>query len=188
MNFAHLFCEFWSFSSGKQARFTYRTFVPECPREKLMNWPFLVWFAGATPELRPRDSCKCQARKRHININFFVRLVLGQTRVFSLFYTVEARFHRVFVPGTTQFVPGTNPETKGGTESLCEKKVYAPFSSRYLVNGSSGRKDVTLGGLSQGQWLVVWRTQVPPADPKANFQAVLRRPRLHSCIYHPSNF
>ena len=58
-----------------------------------------------------------QTRKRHININFFVRLVLGrpgfvqgfhracprdkpgenlgQTRVFSLFYTVEARFHRV---------------------------------------------------------------------------------------------
>ena len=57
-----------------------------------------------------------QARKRHININFFVRLVpvftgfvpgtnpvcpwdksgekLGQTQECSLFYTVEARFHR----------------------------------------------------------------------------------------------
>ena len=61
-----------------------------------------------------------QARKRHININFLVRLLLGhpgnvpgtnrgcprdkvglsqgQTQVFSLLYTVEA-----------QFVPGTNP-------------------------------------------------------------------------------
>ena len=32
--------EFWCFSLGKQARFTYRTFVPECPCEKFMNWPF----------------------------------------------------------------------------------------------------------------------------------------------------
>ena len=60
---------------------------------------------------------KIQARKRRININFFVRLVpvftefvpgtnpvcpwdksgekLGQTQEFSLFYTLEARFHRV---------------------------------------------------------------------------------------------
>ena len=40
-----------------------------------------------------------QARKRHININFFVLLVLGRPRDcpldFSLFYTVETRFHRV---------------------------------------------------------------------------------------------
>ena len=39
MNFA-LFCEFGCFSKGKQARFTSRTFVPECPCEKFMNWPF----------------------------------------------------------------------------------------------------------------------------------------------------
>ena len=39
MNFAR-FCEFWCFSLGKQARFTSRTFVPECPWEKFMNWPF----------------------------------------------------------------------------------------------------------------------------------------------------
>ena len=39
MNFAH-FCEFWCFSLGKQARFTFRTFVPECPCEKFMTWPF----------------------------------------------------------------------------------------------------------------------------------------------------
>ena len=50
MNFAH-FCEFWCFSLGKQARFTYRTFVPECPYENFVNWLFLVWFAGATPDL-----------------------------------------------------------------------------------------------------------------------------------------
>ena len=28
---------------------SHRTSVPECPREKLMNWP-LFWFAGATPK------------------------------------------------------------------------------------------------------------------------------------------
>ena len=77
-----------------------------------------------------------QARKKHININFFVRLVpvftglvpgtnwdksgenQGQTQEFSLFYTVEARFHRVLSLGQTRFVPGTNPGTKGGTENL----------------------------------------------------------------------
>ena len=54
---------------------------------------------------------------------------LGQTRVFSLFYTVEARFHRVcpFL-GQTGFVPGTIPGTKGGTESLCEKSLCAFFA------------------------------------------------------------
>ena len=31
--------EFWCFSLGKQARFTCRTFVPECPCEKFMNLP-----------------------------------------------------------------------------------------------------------------------------------------------------
>ena len=43
-------CEFWRFSLGKQARFTSRTFVPDCPCEKFMNWPFFGWFAGVTPE------------------------------------------------------------------------------------------------------------------------------------------
>ena len=38
------------FPLGKQARFTSRTFVPGCPQEKFMNWPFLVWSAGLTPE------------------------------------------------------------------------------------------------------------------------------------------
>ena len=36
MNFAYLY-EFWCLSLGKQARFTFRTFVPECPCEKFMN-------------------------------------------------------------------------------------------------------------------------------------------------------
>ena len=41
MNFAPIFlCEFWCFSLGKQARFTSRTFVPECPCEKFMNGSF----------------------------------------------------------------------------------------------------------------------------------------------------
>ena len=66
----------------------------------------------------PFRDAESQARKRHMNVNLFVRLVLGrprvcpgdftgfvpgtnpvkspgQTRVFALFYTVEARFHRV---------------------------------------------------------------------------------------------
>ena len=84
-----------------------------------------------------------QARKRHMNINFFVRLVLGRPRVCPGDFTG-------FVPGTnpgfllilhsgspispglslgqTRFVPGTIPGTKGGTESLCEKSLCAFFA------------------------------------------------------------
>ena len=40
MNFAH-FCEFWCFFPRENKRDSYRTFVPVCPREKFMNWPFL---------------------------------------------------------------------------------------------------------------------------------------------------
>ena len=29
---------------------SHRTFVPECPREKFVKWPSLVWFAGVTPD------------------------------------------------------------------------------------------------------------------------------------------
>ena len=86
-----------------------------------------------------------QARKRHININFLVRLLLGhprnvpgtnracprdkvglsqgQTQVFSLLYTVEAQF----VPGTNPVCPGDMLGTKGGRKSLCVKSLCALF-------------------------------------------------------------
>ena len=41
---------------------------------------------------------------------------LGQTRVFSLFYTVEARQTRACLRDKPGFVPGTNAGPKGGTE------------------------------------------------------------------------
>ena len=56
---------------------------------------------------------------------------LGQTRVFSLFYTVEARFHRVCPRDKPGEIPGTILGTKGGTESLCEKSLCA-FFARYF--------------------------------------------------------
>ena len=54
-----------------------------------------------------------QARKRHININFFVRLVLGQTRVFSLFYTVKSL-----------------GQSRGqrAAQKVYVKNIYVPFS------------------------------------------------------------
>ena len=86
-----------------------------------------------------------QARKRHININFLVRLLLGhpgnvpgtnrvcpwdkvglsqgQTQVFFLFYTAEAQF----VPGTNPVCPWDIPGTKGGRQSLCVKSLCAFF-------------------------------------------------------------
>ena len=94
----------------------------------------------------PEKSALNQARKRQININFFVRLVLGRPRVCPRDFTG-------FVPGTnpgflfflhsgspanpglslgqTEFVPGTIPGTKGGTGSLCEESLCA-FLARYL--------------------------------------------------------
>ena len=87
-----------------------------------------------------------QARKRHININFLVRLLLGhpgnvpgtnrvcprdkvglsqgQTQVFSLFYTAEAQF----VPGTNPVCPWDIPGTKGSRKSLCVKSLCASLS------------------------------------------------------------
>ena len=86
-----------------------------------------------------------QARKRHININFLVRLLLGhpgnvpgtnrvcprdkvgfsqgQTQVFFLFYTAESQF----VPGTNPVCPWDIPGTKGGRQSLCVKSLCAFF-------------------------------------------------------------
>ena len=90
-----------------------------------------------------------QARKRHININFFVWLVpvftgfvpgtnpvcpwdksgekQGQTQEFSLFYTVEARFHRVCPwdkPGLSQ----GQSRGRRAAQKVYVKKVYVPFS------------------------------------------------------------
>ena len=47
---SHQFCQFRSFSLGKQARFTYRTFVPECPPGKVHELAFL-WFGLPGPLL-----------------------------------------------------------------------------------------------------------------------------------------
>ena len=106
----------------------------------------LTVLARAVFEIRVVDF---QARKRHINIIFFVRLVLGRPRVCPGDFTG-------FVPGTdpvktwdkpgfspyltqwkpdfTGFVPGTIPGTKGGTESLCEKSLCA-FFARWIWRG-----------------------------------------------------
>ena len=55
-----IFCEFWCFSIGKQARFTSRTFVPGCPCEKFMNWPLFglvcrghSWYPSINGTFRP---------------------------------------------------------------------------------------------------------------------------------------
>ena len=60
-----------------------------------------------------------QARKRHIKMNLFPGLSLGETHVFTLFYTVEARF----IP----FVPGTN-QGRRAAEKAHVLRVYVPFS------------------------------------------------------------
>ena len=84
-----------------------------------------------------------QARKRHININFFVRLVLGRPRVcprdFTAFVpgtnSVKTSYKPGFSPYFTQWKPGKPRDKpgfvlgpKGGTESLCEKSLCAFFA------------------------------------------------------------
>ena len=46
-------------------RDSHRTFVPVCPREKFMKWPFLVWLTGVTPEDGHRD-CNLCAVSQHL--------------------------------------------------------------------------------------------------------------------------
>ena len=97
-----------------------------------------------------------QARKRHININFFVRLVpsfhricprdkpslsLGQIRWKTgtnpgilLILHSGSPISPGLSPGQTRFVPGTIPGTKGGTESLCEKSLCAFFRYQDTVS------------------------------------------------------
>ena len=69
-----------------------------------------------------RPSQNNQARKRRININFLVRLVLGQTQV-SPYFT---QWKPSLSLGQTQFVPGTNlvcPWDKLGCRRAAQK-VY----------------------------------------------------------------
>ena len=91
-----------------------------------MGWSFQAVLSWEIP-----GTAVSQARKRHININIFVRLVLGenlgQTRVFSLFYTLEARIHRA--------CPWDKPglslgQTRGrrAAQKVHVKKVYEPLS------------------------------------------------------------
>ena len=71
-----------------------------------------------------------QARKRHMNINLLLRLALGRPRAcpsdkprFSPYLT---QWKRSLSQWQTQFVPGTNPGSKGARKSLCE--VLVAFS------------------------------------------------------------
>ena len=87
-----------------------------------------------------------EARKRHININFWSgcswddppEMSRGQTQVFSLFYTMKAQLSQ----SQTQFVPGTIPGTKGGSRSLCVKSLCAFFArSRKKSGGALGDRE-----------------------------------------------
>ena len=98
---------------------------------------------GSHANAMAKHATNIRQEKRHININFLVRLLLGhpgnvtgtnrvcprdkvgfsqgQTQVF--FYTAEAQF----VPGTNPVCPWDIPGTKGGRQSLCVKSLCAFF-------------------------------------------------------------
>ena len=83
-----------------------------------------------------------QARKRHININFLVRLLLGQTQVFSLFYTMEAQF----VPGTNPVCPWDNP---GAKTSVKPSKSWKNNHFGADVHDPKARTSMTPGGFKR---------------------------------------
>ena len=102
-----------------------------------------------------------QARKRHININSFVQLVLGRPRVcpgdftgfvpgtnpvktwdepgFSrLFYTVEARFHRA-CPWDKPGLSLGQSRGRRAAQKVYVKKVHVPFSlANHMCIGAEG--------------------------------------------------
>ena len=79
-----------------------------------------------------------QARKRHININLFVRLVLGRPRDkpgFSPYFTQWKPRKPGFVPGTNLVCPWDNPGDEGRHRKFMWKKCMCLFCS--LMNGGS---------------------------------------------------
>ena len=125
----------------------------ECPNFKPPRLRLIFSIPGAVCVSFERPNCLAgacdsqesqhlQARKRDININFLVQLLLGrpqacpgqtrlvpgtkwvcpgQTQVLSLFTQCKPSLSQ----GQTQFVPGTIPGTKGGRR-VCVKSV-CPF-------------------------------------------------------------
>ena len=110
-----------------------------------------IWKRGKAPHPHTFSfTKKTQARKRHINLNFFCPVGLGttpglsrgfhrvcpweksgenlgHTRVSSLFYTVEARFHQACPwdkPGLSQ----GQSRGRRAAQSLCEKSLCALFA------------------------------------------------------------
>ena len=100
--------------------------------------------------LSQRDAACFQARKRHINIIFFVRLVLGRPRVCpgdltgfvpgtnpvktwdkpgsTPYFTQWKPDFTGFVPGTNPVCPWDSPGDEGAAQKVYVKKVYVPFS------------------------------------------------------------
>ena len=72
-------------------------------------------------------------------MNFFVRLVSGLSRGFLLILHSGSPANPGLSLGQTQFVPGTIPGTKGGTESLCAKKFMCLSRSLFLAPGWGSR-------------------------------------------------
>ena len=63
---------------------------------------------------------------------------LGQTRVFSLFYTVEARFHRV-CPWDKPGLSLGQSRGRRAAQKVYVKKIYVPFSLASIFKFSSDR-------------------------------------------------
>ena len=130
------------------------------------------------PKIREKYRTNNQARKRHININFFVRLVLGRPGFvpgifspglsvktwdkpgFSPYFTQWKPGKPGFVPGTNPVCPWDNPGERRAVQKVHVKKVYVPFPlASYSVQKrpepqicQKSVPAIVFGGSSQGDW------------------------------------
>ena len=98
-----------------------------------------------------------------VNINFFVRLVLGRPG-FLLFLHSGSPANPGLSLGQSRFVPWTIPGTKGSTESLCEKSLCA-FFARYILSHPISKPASLLISLSE-------HTSPPPITGRPQVGAV----------------
>ena len=124
----------------------------------------------------------CQARKRHININFFVRLVLGRPQVcpgdftgfvpgtnpvkiwdksgLSPYFTQWKPDFPGFVPGTNPVCPWDNPGDEGRHRKFMWKKFMCLFRSLVCVCVQTRGIAKTSGftrGVCKNRWLLKFR-------------------------------
>ena len=146
------FCEFWCFFLGKTStKLTYWTFVPECPCEKFMNWPFFGLVCRGhswdnwhtTPSRSPKQACLLpfylvlqgwliltDSCGRALSSSVF-RVGFWQNGFFVDFYFWAAGFFRGFFAGYNSAACSVEKQRLGasGVQNDARKSHQTSFSA-----------------------------------------------------------